>query len=98
MPPSALPSKHSILETSGSRLHKREKVDPRRAIALYQGLASGQIAGKNRSAYIQAVEYLQRVKKLYRKLGEDGAWSEYLAKLRNAHPTLRAFQEELSRL
>jgi uncharacterized Zn finger protein len=75
-----------------------EKVDPRRAIALYQGLASGQIAGKNRSAYIQAVEYLQRVKKLYRKLGEDGAWSEYLAKLRNAHPTLRAFQEELSRL
>ncbi|MEW5717477.1 MAG: hypothetical protein AB1817_02505, partial [Chloroflexota bacterium] len=75
-----------------------EKVDPRRAIALYQGLATGQIVGKNRSAYIQAVEYLQRVKKLYHKLGEDGAWDEYLAKLRNSYPTLRAFQEELGRL
>ena len=75
-----------------------EKVDSRRAIALYRELVTGQIAVKNRSAYIQAVEYLQRVKKLYHKLGEDSAWDEYLAKLRNSYPALRAFQEELGRL
>jgi hypothetical protein len=75
-----------------------EKVDPRRAIALYQELAAEQIKHKQRTAYSQAVEYLKRVKKMYHALDDRATWEQHLAKLRNAHPTLRAFQEELSRL
>jgi hypothetical protein len=75
-----------------------EKVDPRRAIALYQELAAEQIKHKQRAAYWQAVEYLKRVKKMYHELDDRATWAKYLAKLRNSHPTLRAFQEELGRL
>jgi uncharacterized Zn finger protein len=75
-----------------------EKVDPRRAIALYQELATEQIKHKHRTAYSQAVEYLQRTKKLLHTLGKSEMWDAYLANLRKSYPTLRALQEELNRL
>lgn len=74
-----------------------EKEDPQAAIALYQELAERAIGNRSRGAYQQAVDYLNRAKKLAGRLDGEAEWQSYLQSLRARYPTLRALQEELSK-
>ncbi len=74
-----------------------EKDHPEAAIAIYQEMAERTIENRHRSSYQQAVAHLKRAKKLYGRLGTEGAWAAYLQALRARYPTLRAFQEELQK-
>ncbi len=42
-----------------------------------------------------AASYLQRVRDVYRRLGEPEAWDTYIADLREENNRLRALQDEL---
>jgi len=72
-----------------------EGTHPREAIALYRELAEKAIDRVNREAYREAVEYLKRMRELYRSLGESHKWEEYITALRAQYPRRRALQEEL---
>jgi uncharacterized Zn finger protein len=74
-----------------------EEDRPRAALDIYRKQAEGLIAGRNRSSYKEACQFLKKVRDLYKQMGEEGAWSKYVAKLRAEHKSLRALQEELTR-
>jgi uncharacterized Zn finger protein len=44
-----------------------------------------------------ACTFLKKVRSLYEQLGETETWKAYVTALREAHRSLRALQEELSR-
>ncbi len=69
---------------------------PAEALEIYRRRAERLIEGRNRSSYRAACQLLAKVRTLSEWLGSPDAWSRYLADLRQAHRTLRAFQEELS--
>lgn len=87
---------------SGTALHRRvaeaaEAARPRDAIRIYLTLAKNTIDLRGRDNYVEAVELLKRVRKLYRGLNDEVGWQEVIAGLREQHHTLRALQEELNR-
>jgi hypothetical protein len=69
---------------------------PRAALAAYEREAELAIGRRNRSAYAEAGELLAQVREIYRHLGEESAWSDYVLELRVRYRTLRALKEELS--
>jgi uncharacterized Zn finger protein len=74
-----------------------ETTHPQMAIALYQQLVKQAIEQKNRPAYREAVQYLQRVKAVCESCNTLSHWTEYMAQLRSQYPTLRALHDELSK-
>jgi uncharacterized Zn finger protein len=70
---------------------------PHEAIRLYLQMVESAISRKNRSAYIEAITHLKRIKSLYERLGKETAWKTLSGDLRAKHRTLRAFQEELTK-
>jgi uncharacterized Zn finger protein len=74
-----------------------EKTRPRAALDLYRPLAEGLISERKRESYRQACEYLKRMRSLYQALGEQAAWDQYIAALRERHRTLRALQDEMNK-
>ncbi len=74
-----------------------EKLKPEAAIALYRPIIADVIARKNRSAYQEAVRYLETVKLLHESLQQHASWQNYIQKIRTTYPTLRALQEELTK-
>ncbi|PSB41939.1 hypothetical protein [Chroococcidiopsis sp. CCNUC1] len=67
------------------------------AIALYKQLATQAIEQKNRSAYREAVQHLQRIKAVCESCNTQSDWTEYITQLRSQYPTLRALHDELSK-
>jgi uncharacterized Zn finger protein len=74
-----------------------EKLKPEAAIVLYRKIIADVIARKNRSAYQEAVRYLETVKSLYESLQQTARWQIYIKEIRAKYPTLRALQEELTK-
>jgi uncharacterized Zn finger protein len=74
-----------------------EKTRPEAAREIYRKEAEGLIERRNRGSYQEACKLLKKVRTLYERQGEEKAWADYVAKLREKYPTLRAFQEELTK-
>lgn len=73
-----------------------EATRPKAAREIYRKQAEGLIQQQGRQNYREACQFLKKVRELYQKLGEDAAWTDYLAGLRAQNRRLRAFQEELT--
>jgi uncharacterized Zn finger protein len=71
---------------------------PKAAAGLYRAEAERLIAAQGRANYVVATEHLLRVRDLHRRLGEEAAWTVYVARLRQEHRRLRALREELDRV
>jgi len=70
---------------------------PYEAIDLYLQAATTLIAQRGRNNYATAAPYLQRVREIYRKLGEEHAWQRLIANLRAEHRRLPACQDEFDK-
>ena len=55
------------------------------------------IEERHRESYRSACTFLKKVRDLYRRLGEDGAWASYVAGLRRRHGSLRALLDEMQK-
>lgn len=74
-----------------------EKSRPREAITLYVEAADRIIKARDRKSYAEAVGYLGRVRELYRDLGEEKTWQNFITDLRDKNRRLSALKEELNR-
>lgn len=74
-----------------------EETHPREAIRLYHQEAERLIAGRGRGNYASAVEYLKRVKALYKQLDELDEWQKSLQTIKNQKPRLPAMLDELGK-
>ncbi len=73
-----------------------EATRPRDALRIYLQAAERIVKARNRGAYGDACQYLVRVRGLYRTLGEDAVWEQYLRTLKDETKRLRAFKEEMA--
>ena len=74
-----------------------EEDRPRQAMRIYRERVDKLIAARGRGNYTTAAAYLARIRELYRRLGEVGAWEALIADLRERNRRLRALKEELQR-
>jgi uncharacterized Zn finger protein len=74
-----------------------EKTRPEAAREIYRRQAESLIDQRGRGAYREACTFLKKVRDLYRRLGEEAAWTAYVGRLRERHRSLRALQEELTK-
>ena len=70
---------------------------PEDAIRLYKDVVERLIEGRGRENYLQAVNYVARIKYLYEKQGHEAEWNTYITALRNKNKSLRALKEELEK-
>jgi uncharacterized Zn finger protein len=70
---------------------------PHEAIRLYKSVIQKLIDGRGRENYQQATDFLQRVRLLYQKQGQESEWHAYITNLRNSNKSLRALKEELDK-
>jgi uncharacterized Zn finger protein len=68
------------------------------AIAIYEELAHVSIERKNRSAYQEATRYLQSIQKLRKLTKASKDWKQYIQRMRDQYPSLKALQSELDRI
>jgi uncharacterized Zn finger protein len=71
---------------------------PKIAIPIYEELVHAAIERRNRSAYQEAVRYLQSIQKLKKAPKTAQEWQQYIQRIRDRYPTLRALQDELDRM
>ena len=74
-----------------------EETRPREAIQLYQQHAERLIAQRERKNYQAACTYLTKMRSLYRQLGEEETWTQYITTLREQHRNLRTLKEKLTK-
>jgi len=74
-----------------------EPSHPQESIRIYVDAAGQLIQARGRDNYTTAAKYLSRVRKLYRRLGEDKTWQALIADIRQQNSSLRALKEELSK-
>ncbi|MEW6233020.1 MAG: SWIM zinc finger family protein [Chloroflexota bacterium] len=74
-----------------------EATHPRDALRLYARAAAQIIERRDRGLYDRACEYLVRVRNLYKRLGEDAAWEQYLRKIKEETKAMRVFKEEMAK-
>ncbi|MNN63281.1 hypothetical protein D3C81_1786490 [compost metagenome] len=55
------------------------------------------VAEKNRDSYKLAIRHLKKLNSLYKQLGKNELWEDYLARLHLKYARLRAFKEELAK-
>jgi uncharacterized Zn finger protein len=72
--------------------------EPTVAIAIYEELVHTTIQRKHRSAYQEAVQYLQKLQKLQKLPKTSKDWKQYIQRIRDQYPTLKALHSELDRL
>jgi uncharacterized Zn finger protein len=72
-----------------------EKSRPRAALEIYRKQAESLIEQRNRGSYESACKYLKKVRGLYERLNEKGAWTAYVDRLRERHQALRALLDEM---
>ena len=88
----------------GSELLKKyeDKLFPKYSeeyIEQYKRIVEHHIKLKNRESYREAAKYAERIKRLYCKtLKENDKWETYIQNLRIVNKSLRAMQDEFSRL
>jgi len=70
---------------------------PRAAIEIYVQRAEQLIAARGRGNYNQASVILQNVKRLYKQLGAQAEWEQFIKGLRTQHARLSALQDELDK-
>jgi uncharacterized Zn finger protein len=80
------------LEVAERSCHAR----PRRALEVYLKHARRQIEGRSRQHYQVATDYLSVVRDLHRELGEEAAWEDLIAGIREEFKRLPALQDELN--
>ncbi len=73
-----------------------EERRPRDAIRLYMARVKPLIEARGRDNYATAASYLQRVRDLYGRLGEEATWKSLIGGIREENRRLRALQEELA--
>jgi uncharacterized Zn finger protein len=71
---------------------------PERSISIWKNIAEGLIRMAQVGAYERASHYLSRVSHVYRQLGEEEEWKDYLTGLRAANIRKRRLQEILDSL
>lgn len=69
----------------------REEKHPRDAVAVYRRFVGPTVEQTNNEAYAEAIRLLRRIEKLMRRLGEDKAFTDYLAGLRVEYKRKRNF-------
>jgi uncharacterized Zn finger protein len=74
-----------------------EKERPRAALEIYRRKAEGNISCRNRDSYRAAAQFLKKVRDLYKQLGDEAGWAQYVGRLRQQHRSLRALMEEMNR-
>jgi uncharacterized Zn finger protein len=74
-----------------------EESRPEAAIRLYRQEAHRLIAQQGRENYATAARYFQRVRDLYRRLGEGQTWQALISTLREQYRRFRALQDELQK-
>ncbi len=75
-----------------------EKVKPRDSLALYQQQIPELIKQRGRGNYMQAAQYLQRIKYLLtEQLNEPQQWQQIISAIRNQKPRLPALLDELKK-
>ncbi len=72
-----------------------EKSHAREALALYTELVEHAIRGRDRRTYQQAVQYLKRMKAVYKSIDAVADWDVYLQSLRAQYRQLPALQDEM---
>jgi uncharacterized Zn finger protein len=72
-----------------------EDARPNDAIRLYREEAERLIEAQGRDRYATAAGYLDRVRRLYARLGRRAEWDALIADVRERHRRLRALQDEL---
>ena len=77
--------------------HALEEHLPRPIINFYLEYVESLIAGRGRSNYVEAVEYLKKVRHLNKRLGLEEEWKQTIQALRGNNKKLRALKEELDR-
>jgi hypothetical protein len=89
----------SVTADTRMRVAQAAEADhPRAALEIYRSQAEWAIAARGRGNYATAADLLVRVRALHGRLGEEGSWQEYIARLREEHRRLRALKEELDRV
>ena len=71
---------------------------PDEAVAIWQSLAEGEIARRNRSGYEASLLYLRAMRRLLHEVGREADWDDYLSALRAEHSRKRALLETLELL
>lgn len=74
-----------------------QETHPRESLELYQNRAERIIATRTRKSYAAACSYLVKVRSLYEKIGDFGAWGRYLAKIHELVRRLPAMKEEMAK-
>ena len=69
---------------------------PRAAVDIYRQQVESLIEARGRDNYRRACAHLTRVRDIYRQLGEEPEWTDFMAQLRERHRRLPALREELS--
>ena len=67
----------------------------RDTLALYTELVEHAIRGRDRRTYQQAVQYLKRMKAVYKAIDAVADWDNYLQLLRAQYRHLPALQDEM---
>jgi uncharacterized Zn finger protein len=75
-----------------------ESSRPQESIRIYVDAAKRLIQARGRDNYTTAASYLVRVRKLYKRLGEDKTWQALIADIRQQNSSLRALKEELGKV
>jgi uncharacterized Zn finger protein len=75
-----------------------EETRPAAARTIYQQYLERLIEWQGRDNYQQAARLLVKVRALFQSLGEDAAWTQYIAELRQRYNRYRALKEELARV
>jgi catechol 2,3-dioxygenase-like lactoylglutathione lyase family enzyme/oligoribonuclease (3'-5' exoribonuclease) len=81
------------IELAVARAAKQTR--PHEAIQIYQQRAERLIAEKSRKSYQGACTQLVEVKSLYKELGEDKTWANYISSLRQQYKHLPALRDEM---
>ncbi len=71
---------------------------PDEAVAIWQSLAEGEIARRNRGGYEASLPYLRAMRRLLIEVGREADWDDYLSGLRAEHKRKRALLETLELL
>ena len=69
---------------------------PQAAVGIYLQQVESLIEARGRDNYRRACDHLTRVRDIHQQLGEEPAWTDLIARLRDRHRRLPALREELS--
>jgi hypothetical protein len=89
--------RYDMLEYDRSMLKEIERENPNWLLPVYHQSVQQLIDKKTRSSYEEAVHHLIELKRLYKKLGYEGAFTAYMKQLIQSTKRLRALQEALQK-